>query len=333
MRRCVWLLAAALALAACVARADTPDELRAQAREPWRETISAYGREIVLDVTAQMPDAEQVNVYRVCTVNGEGDEGDAPVYAQVQKRRGYAVRRKPEEVVPVEQMDRTLHAYGSPVSAGEALDGVLAFLDTLGVQGVTLDVRTMTVRSPRYLFDKRAGTWGPQVDENETGVYEFDIACTLDGVPVELSLFVWRDSRNMSFDEPEPVLPWYDVFANVGGTYRWLRARVPSVVQVTARDVALCPLDDVRAQLRALAQEGLLRNVEGMYLAYVSFGYAQEREVCELRPVWICPSEIYYDETKGPEDTGYEPWIQDVLIDAQTAELIELRWASDAERE
>ena len=76
MRRCVWLLALALALTACVARADTPDELRAQAREPWQETISAYGREIVLDVTAQMPDAEQVNVYRVCTVNGEGDEGD-----------------------------------------------------------------------------------------------------------------------------------------------------------------------------------------------------------------------------------------------------------------
>ena len=333
MRRCVWLLAAVLALTACVARADTPDELRAQVREPWRETISAYGREIVLDVTAQMPDAEQVNVYRVCTVNGEGDEGDAPVYAQVQKRRGYAVRRKPEEVVPVEQMDRTLHAYSSLVSAGEALDGVLTFLDTLGVQGVTLDVRTMNVRSPRYLFDKRAGTRGPQVDENETGVYEFDIACTLDGVPVELSPFVWRDSRNMSYGEPEPVLPWYDVFANVGGTYRWLRARVPSVVQVTARDVALCPLDDVRAQLRALAQEGLLRDVAGMYLAYVSFGYAQEREVCELRPVWICPSEIYYDETKGPEDTGYEPWIQDVLIDAQTGELIELRWASDAERE
>ena len=333
MRRCVWLLALALALTACVARADTPDELRAQAREPWRETISAYGREIFIDVTAQMPDAEQVNVYRVCTVNGEGDEGDAPVYVQVQKRRGYAVRRRPEEAVPVEQMDRTLHAYGSPVSAGEALDGVLTFLDTLGVQGVTLDVRTMTVRSPRYLFDKRAGTWGPQVDENETGVYEFDIACTLDGVPVELSPFVWRDSRNMSFDEPEPVLPWYDVFANVGGTYRWLRARVPSVVQVTALDVALCPLDDVRAQLRALAQEGLLRDVAGMYLAYVSFGYTQEREVCELRPVWICSSEIYYDETKGPEDTGYEPWIQDVLIDAQTGELIELRWASDAERE
>ena len=333
MRRCIWLLAAVLALTAGVAQADTPDELRAQAQEPWRETIKAYGRVIVFDVTAQMPDAAQVNVYRVCTVNSEGDEGDAPVYAQVQKRRGFAVRRKPEEAVPVVRIDRTLHAYGCPVSAGEALDGVCAFLDALSVQGVTLDVRAMTVRSPRFLFDKRTGEWGAQVDESETGVYEFDIACTLDGLQVELSPFVWRDSRDMRFGEPEPVLPWYDVFANVGGTYRWLRARVPSVVEVTARDVALCPLADVQAQLRALAQEGLLRDVTGMYLAYVSFGYAQEREVCELRPVWICSCEIYYNETKGPEDTGYEPWIQDVLIDAQTGELIELRWASDAERE
>ena len=333
MRRCIWLLAAVLVLTVGVARADTPDELRAQAREPWRETMTAYGREIVFDVTAQMPDAEQVNVYRVCTVNGEGDEGDAPAYAQVQKRRGYAVRRRPEEAVPVDQIDRMLHAYGSPVSAGEALDGVRAFLDALGVQGVTLDVRAMTVRSPRYLFDKRTGEWGAQADAGETGVYEFDIACTLDGVPVELSPFVWQDSRNVSVGAAEPVLPWFDVFANVGGTYRWLRARAPSVVEVTSRNVALCPLADVRAQLRALAQEGLLRDVTGMYLAYVSFGYAQEQEVCELRPVWICPSEIYYNETKGPEDTGYEPWIQDVLIDAQTGELIELRWASDAERE
>ena len=62
------MLAVALALLVGCARADTPQELRMQAQTPWRETISAYGREIVVDVTAQMPDVEQVNVYRVCTV-------------------------------------------------------------------------------------------------------------------------------------------------------------------------------------------------------------------------------------------------------------------------
>lgn len=330
MRRFAMLAAALVLLAGC-ARADTPQELLAQAREPWRETIFAYSREISIDVTAQMPDVGQVNVYRVRTISANGDEGDSPRYEQVQKRRGYAVRRKPEEAVSVGQIDREMHAYGCPVSAGEALDAVNAFLNGSGAQGVTLDVRAMTVRSPRYLFDKRAGEWGAQVDESETGVYEFDIACTLEGVPVELSTAAWRDSRSAVFGAPEPVLPWYDVFANVGGTYRWLRARVPSVVEVTARDVALCPLADVQAQLRALAQEGLLRDVAGMRLAYVSFGYAQEQEVCELRPVWVCTSEIYYDETSGPEDTGYEPWMEDVLIDAQTGEVIQLRWASDAE--
>ena len=332
MRRFAMLAVALVLLAGC-ARADTPQELRTQAQTPWRETISAYGREIVVDVTAQMPDVEQVGVYRVCTVEAEDDAGEAPVYAQVQKRRGYAVRRWPEEAVPVDQIDRTLHAYGCPVSAGEALDRVRAFLHDLGAQGVTLDVQALTVRAPRYLFDKRTGEWGAQVDGSETGVYEFDVACTLDGMPVELSPFAWRDRRNVSFGAPEPVLPWYSLLMNVGGTYRWLRARVPSVVEVTARDVALCPLSDVQAQLRALAREGLLRDVAGMRLAYVSFGYAQEQGICELRPVWICTSEIYYDETSGPEDTFYEPWMEDVLVDAQTGEVIELRWASDAQRE
>ena len=327
------MLAVALVLLAGCARADTPQELLTQAQTPWRETISAYGREIVVDVTAQMPDVEQVNVYRVCTVEAEGDEGEAPVYPQVQKRRGYAVRCKPEEAIPVAQIDREMYAYGCPVSAGEALDTVNAFLHGLGAQGVTLDVQAMTVRSPRYLFDKRTGEWGAQVDESETGVYEFDVACTLYGVPVELSPFAWRDSRNANFGAPEPVLPWYNLFMSVGGTYRWLRARVPSVVEIAARDVELCPLSDVQAQLRALAQEGLLRDVACMHLAYVSFGYAQEQEICELRPVWVCTSEIYYDETSGPEDTFYEPWMEDVLIDAQTGEVIELRWASDAQRE
>ena len=81
------MLAVALVLLAGCARADTPQELLTQAQTPWRETISAYGREIVVDVTAQMPDVEQVNVYRVCTVEAEGDEGESPVYPQVQKRR------------------------------------------------------------------------------------------------------------------------------------------------------------------------------------------------------------------------------------------------------
>ena len=46
------MLAVALVLLAGCARADTPQELLTQAQTPWRETISAYGREIVVDVTA-----------------------------------------------------------------------------------------------------------------------------------------------------------------------------------------------------------------------------------------------------------------------------------------
>ena len=44
MKKRVMLLAAALLLTAGCARADTPQELRTQAREPWQETILAYGR-------------------------------------------------------------------------------------------------------------------------------------------------------------------------------------------------------------------------------------------------------------------------------------------------
>lgn len=331
----IWamLMAAFLLAMAGGALADTPGALCAQAREPWRETITAYEREIVIDVTPRMPDVDRLGIYRVTTVSArEICDGEAPFEEEPRKRRGYATRMKPTEVIPLARIDGDVHAYGNPLSAGEALAKARAFLEPVLEQVRQVDVRidAMTIDSPLFYYNKETGEWGEQVHADAVGSYRFSLVYTLDGVEISQAKNQWRDTRNWDYGAPEPKMPYWEGhlrFHDIGGEYKEVRA--PSVLEVTEPDVELAPMEAVRESLRELAREGLLRDVADMRLAYVGFAYAQETDVWQLRPVWICNCEIYSDEKTGPEDCGYQPWMADVVIDARTGEVIQRCWADE----
>ena len=74
--------------------------------EIWRETITAYEREISFDVMVEIPDGGELGIYRVRTVSARESQGEPPRRTQPEKRRGVAYRTKPEEVVAVSDIDR-----------------------------------------------------------------------------------------------------------------------------------------------------------------------------------------------------------------------------------
>lgn len=329
----IWamMMAALLLATAGGALADTPQEIYAQAQEPWRETITAYGREIVIDVTPSMPEVDRLGIYRVTTVSArevrmdDGAQREAP-----RKRRGYATRSKPDEVIPSDEIDGDAHAYGNPLSAGEALARTQAFLEPVIEQARQVDVRidAMTIHSPSFYYNKETGEWGEQIYADEVGSYEFSLACTLGGVEIARLQNRWRDTRNWTYGAPEPKIPYWEgqlLFYDNGSEYK--DVRVPSVLEATEQDVELAPMETVRESLRELARQGLLRDVADMRLVYAGFAYAQEPDVWQLRPVWVCNCEIYFDEKSGPQTCGYRKWMENVVIDAQTGEVIQLRWA------
>ena len=84
---------AALLLMLGAARAETMEALSMQAQTPWRETIEAYGRTLVFDVSAQLPQVEQMGVYTVLAVGLE-ERRPAPQLEAAPKRRGILQREK-----------------------------------------------------------------------------------------------------------------------------------------------------------------------------------------------------------------------------------------------
>ena len=298
--------------------------------EIWQETMTACGREIVFDVTVEIPDAGNLGIYRVSTASAREMTGERPSRVQPQKRRGIAYRTKPEEPVAISDIDRAYHAYGNPVSAGEALDAVEAFLAPVleAVRGVELRLDEMTVSSPRFIYNKDTGEWGEQVHPDETGGYAFKASLWLDGLPVEPFQYPrWLDARKYPFGTVFPQTPYWNCHLSVTeNDCRSMDVSIPTVIEKTADGVALAPFEATKASLRALAEQGLLRAVLNIRMAYAAFDCGKEDE-WELRPVWMTEAEIYWDETKTAEDTGYEPWYETVLTDVRTGEIIEMRWA------
>jgi len=315
------------------AMADTAQELYIQAQTPWQETLHAFGREIVLDVKIEMPDVQTLNIYRAQTVSAREMTGDYVSRKQLPKKRGLAVRRKPEEVIPVAQIDRAYRAYDNPLCAGEAMDTVQAFLDAMmeEAQGVSAVLETMTVESPRFVYNKNTGEWLGQAYTDETGGYHFECGYWLDGVRVERHAYPqWRDHRNVSFDIPTPDSAYWSSHLHVeDGGRLTLDASMPSIVRVTQESIALAPLEATKDALRTLVERGLLRSIKRMALVYAGFDYG-EGEEWEIRPVWMIDAEIYYDETRSAYDYG-EPWYECVLTDARTGEIIQFCWADGCE--
>lgn len=298
--------------------------------EIWQETMTAYGREIVFDVAVEIPSGEELGIYRVRTVSARESQGEPPRRTQPEKRRGVAYRTKPEEAVAVSDIDRMYHAYGNPVSAGEALDAVQAFLAPVlsQVQDVELRLDEMKVRSPRFIYNKDTGEWGEQVHPDETGSYAFETSLWLDGLEIAPRRYPhWLDSRKYPFGTVFPETPYWNCYLSVSeNNCRMMDVSIPTVIERTAERVELAPFEATKASLRALAELGLLRSVLSIRMAYAAFDCGKE-DVWELRPVWMTEAEIYWDETKTADDTGYEPWYETVMTDVRTGEIIELRWA------
>lgn len=298
--------------------------------EIWQETMTAYGREIVFDVAVEIPSGEELGIYRVSTVSADEMTGERPHRVQPEKRRGLAYRTKPKEQVAIADIDRLYHAYGNLVSAGEALDAAQAFLAPVlaQVKNVELRLETMTVTSPRFIYNKDTGEWGNQVYPDETGGYAFETSMWLDGLEIApLRYPHWLDSRKYPFGTVFPETPYWNCCLSVTeNNCRTMNVSIPTVIAQTAERVEIAPLEKTKASLRALAEQGLLRSVLSMRMVYAAFDCGQE-EIWELRPVWMTEAEIYWDETKTMEDTCYEPWYETVLTDVRTGQIIEMRWA------
>lgn len=296
----------------------------------WRETIAAYGREIAIDVTVQVPDGDELGIYRVSTISAEASKGEYPHRVQPQKRRGIAYRTKLEEPVAYADIDRAYHAYGNPVSAGEALDTVQAFLAPVlsRVQGVEMTLDSMTIYTPRFIYYKDSGEWGEQIHADETGGYAFTSSYWLDGLEIAPREYPqWRDDRKLTFGTPYPKSAYWSCYLSVNENgYQHMSISIPTVIAKTSDSIELAPLEATKDSLRALAKQGMLRSIKSMQLAYAEFDCGEE-EVWELRPVWMTVAEIYPDETRSAENYGYEPWYETIITDARTGEIIEMCWA------
>lgn len=316
--------------------ADTVDQLAGQAKTPWQETVTAHGRELAFDVTARIPDVESMGLYKVSVASDE-ERSDAPAPEYPPKRRGIAQRIKPDEVYPVEALDPDYHAFGNPLSAGEAVaqaqDWFAPRLAELSGVGVTLE--RVTGLSPVYLFDKNEQQWLDTAIAGDFGSYMLGYSCAFMGAPLMdgSPFYVDYDAYNSENAYMDNV-PFWHVYADVDTRDQSSFVySLPRIEETIAENVELAPLETVLDVLRGLAGEGYLRDVESLTLGYHAFSVGkgpgedaarEEEKSYLLMPVWEAHGEAYWDSALEATDFYGEIWKSeaDIIIDARTGEWI-----------
>lgn len=350
-KRTTALLMLLFALGASGAAADTLGEIAEAAKEPWRETVEAHGRQIVFDVTPQVPDAERIGVYHVTQEQVSDIAGEYP-YSKSEypeKRRGIAFRSKPDDVFTPDTFDPAYHAFGSPDSAQDVLSRAQEMIAPHAQEpGLGIAWETLTGSSPAYIYNKNTGEWGETAIEGAVGSYRIGFETTLYGVPLlgagegrSIGLFVRAAER---YEMVQKYVPsWKTQYLSYTPAYHALNLTVPHVTQVLEEDAELASLNEVRAVLRGLAQEGLLRGIDTMRLGLMAFAYhdaqeesmvydVQEGEVFLLKPVWVCQCEMVDSPDEEPSIfMEIEQMRYTVAIDARTGELIRASWVPRAE--
>lgn len=329
MFRRMACLTAVLLLALGASRAETMEELSAQAQTPWRETIEAHGRTLTFDVTAQLPQAEQMGIYTVSTVSLE-ERMPAPQLEAAPKRRGIALRRKETEVYPIGALPPGYAAFGNPYTAAQAISDTQARLAPLLAQaeGTRIQMEAVSGYSPLYLYDKNAGAWLETAAPGDVGEYHMDYALLFEEAPlVSVWPFYrdWEACRAEGADNDYP--PCWSVFASMRSPEAYtVVASLPCREETLRESVDFAPLDRAFDVLRALAREGYLRRVHEMRLVYGTFlaGAGEETRVL-LKPVWAVRAEAYKSPEMQASDDYGEHWEMEetILIDAQTGGLIE----------
>ena len=339
---CAGAFAYSLAMGGCTARADTIEQLRAQAAQPFETTVEAYGRTIELSLLADVPDAESMGVYQAEYVGGDVRVG-TPVYEELPpKQRGIALRTRPREEFTLETLPEDYHAFGHPLSGFEAIDSVWAAIEgqVSQLDGVTARVTGLTGWSPHYYYDKARGEWGDLAVEGSVGEYHVEYEVSLYGAPLLGYRPFYRDQQ--AYWDENAGVDWM-MFVRLDGTVDitqegepgvWAWYALPRVTQTLEQDVDFAPLERVYDVLVSLAQEGNLRQAYWLRLCYEGFEYgerpegwtAPEEKEFLFKPVWVCFAEAY----QSPEEEAYE-WPDGelihneahIVIDAQTGELIE----------
>ena len=323
------LLTAALAP---TARADTVAELAIQAQTPWRETIAAHGRTLCFDVTAEVPQAETMGIYRVQPVRQE-QRRSQPQPGLPPKRRGIAQRRKEDEAFAPDTLPADYASFGNPYTAAQFLEDAQARLSSVLAQaeGVQAQWTVLTGLSPVWLYDKNAGQWLGTAIEDAVGGYSLNYSLTFMGAPLADGSPYYRDAEAYFAEGGRRLASpsWYAYAAAESAEEYSIHAALPALVQTIEAETELIPLSRVLDVLRALAQEGLLRTVGRLTLSYGTFAVeGEESGDALLLPVWVAKAEIYREAQSEPYASCGEVWHsqETVYIDARTGALIEREW-------
>ena len=339
LRGSALALALAAALLGAGARADTLEDLRAQAAQPLTVSIEAYGRQIELEVQAEIADVDAMGVYLARQVSVRESTGLPAVEQLPEKRRGIALRRRDPEAFAPDALPEDYRAFGHPQTAREAIDSAWALLGPYAepLDGVVVKLEQVTGVSPHYFYDKNAGEWGEVAVSSAVGSYRVEYDVSLYGAPMLDVYPFYRDweahrSENAYIDSTLSVrASAYVEVTEQGEPCISIYGELPDVQQTLAEAVDFAPLESVWATLCRMAEEGHLRQAFSLRLCYLGFCYGERPEdfarpeAYLIKPVWVLNCEAYQDPDMQAHMMSGELWWmeENIVVDAQTGELIE----------
>ena len=327
----------------------TLSELKEETLNGWRQTYTAYGREITIDVEVSIPDAHACPILytrqRDISVDKFGFDyalsGAGKLVISKEQGKLYTNDRpmlmldgkaeacptEPDEVFPLLQTLLTEHGLEPIGFAGQVAYSRAYKMRDVGSDGQFIEDVDTTQEYHDLELDKPL---------SEAGHYLIYANQLLAGFPVfEGGYFnIWlSDERKMPY--PRIMARIYD-----GENYRYDVTGWMDVVETKYEDVPLRPFSNVQKTIEYYIQLGLLRDIYSIRLGVMPYwASAEEPHRFIMVPVWEIRGRFYVyptddDDFRWPSTDYYARNVggEVLRINAQTGEVLEREEGNDDKR-
>lgn len=344
---------------ACAAKSCSMDDLREQALAGWHKSYEAYGRTIVINLTAQVPDSAGISALTAVSMpspaNGQGSSENRTIFSDADYFR---VDSPSEETVraasrshPSETPPRGLTAQPLILRFGQfEMDKAYTF----GCGATVRDASSLLLNTwaeyspehpisliPHWIYAYQGMRRYDEKTDSFSGdswaafeaplMVHFDQA--IDGVPVLCCAAQSFSRFGGQLDKTERLtvgaVAIIQKMSSLGtdGTYSSLQYSLLQPTGVIAADLPPCGLDQVIGAYEKLILEGKLRSADSLRLGYAVWQDKKTVGGYILQPVWVLEGELFKSADAGHQvpvssatDEALEYGL--VLVNAQTGELI-----------
>ena len=317
----------------------------------WKQTYNAHNRSIEIDIEIAIPEKKEAAILTVRHGDSSLTEEQLARYAAIEEGSSFKPNNSktflgmgvnnPFTMLPGQKKGRcrtwmldlnsidinTAYAENNPVTLGEAWDIFTTEIEYCYGQEIAqqLVIDQIMMRDRLKVYHRNTKEYGEAL--REYGSYQFTALQVFYNMPLLCHVSAAFD-KSIRGEKTRLQNSLIGIIANEESFH--FRFSLVKVEQLLSENSAICGVEDAISALERFIDEGRIRNVYTLKLAYVLWNDASDDERFYMVPCWVAECDYYSSAKEKDVELSYDgenytdkTCYQKIVVNALTGEILD----------